>query len=60
MKDKEVCLGAFAGIHGITGSCVRRLANVALDSVCPPRDMLGKHNHHRKITDVKQQIDEHI
>ena len=60
-KDKVVCVAAFAGIHGISIARVRRLANVSLQSVCPPRDKRGKHGHHRRITDqVKQQIEDHI
>ena len=34
-----ICLAAFASIHGIAVSPVQRLADVALESVCPPRDI---------------------
>ena len=57
-----MCLVAFASLHGICQSRVRRLSSAALSSVHAPVDMRGKHqNRPRVISDsVKKQIDEHI
>ena len=56
-----VCLKAFAGLHGITSSCARRLATSSLESACPPLDQRGKHSKHRKIPEsIRRQIDDHI
>ena len=57
-----MCLAAFASLHGITQSRVRRLASATLSSVHAPVDMCGKHrNRPRMISGaVKKQIDEHI
>ena len=60
-KEKVVCRAAFAGIHGITISRVRRLSEATLESPCPPRDLRGKHKQHACIPDhIKEQVDQHI
>lgn len=57
-----MCLAAFAGLHGVTLSRVRRLATASLDMMCAPLDKWGKHtNRPRKLPDsVKRQIDAHV
>ena len=56
-----VCLMAFAGIHGVSVSRIRRIAESSFHLVCPPCDLRGKHGHQRRIPDdVKSMIDDHI
>ena len=60
-KENVACRAAFAGIHGISLACVRRLSEATLESPCPPRDLRGKHKQHACIPDnIKEKIDQHI
>ena len=57
-----MCQKAFAGLHGISLSRVRRLAQSVLTSICAPADKRGKHsNRPKKISlTIRKQVKEHI
>ena len=57
-----MCLAAYAGLHGVILSRVRRLTTASLDMMYAPLDKRGKHtNRPRKLPDsVKRQIDAHV
>ena len=61
-KREIVCKKAFASLHGVSLSRVRRIAKASSSSIVSPKDMRGKHTNrpHKISAEVKKQVRDHI